>query len=89
MWVPNVFTPDETDNNLFAPVLNECRAEDLYIFNRQGLLVAHIEGDNPSWDGTREGQPCPQGTYVYSLYYYKDSEPLGRQNIVGTITILR
>ena len=89
VWVPNVFTPDEPDNNLFAPVLNECRAEDLYIFNRQGLLVAHIEGDNPSWDGTREGQPCPQGTYVYSLYYYKDSEPLGRQNIVGTITILR
>ena len=89
VWVPNVFTPDGRTNNLFAPVLNGCTAEDLYIYNRQGLLVAHVEGNNPSWDGTRKGEPCPQGTYVYVFYYYRNNEPLRRQKKVGTVTLLR
>ena len=89
VWVPNVFTPDGTDNNFFAPVFNEGVAEELYIYNRQGLLVAHIEGENPSWDGTREGTPCSQGAYVWVLYYRTDRETSKLQKLTGTVLLLK
>lgn len=89
VWVPNAFTPEGADNNRFAPVLNECRAEGMDVYNRQGLLVAHIEGDNPSWDGTCSGTPCPQEAYVYVLYYRTDIEPQRLQKKVGTVLLLR
>lgn len=89
VWVPNAFTPEGLDNRLFAPVLNECAAEELYIYNRQGLLVAHIEGDNPSWDGTHDGIPAPQGAYLYTLHYRTHAEPLRLQKAVGTVILLR
>lgn len=89
VWAPNVFFPDRADNNVFAPVLNECKAEGLYIYNRQGLLLARIEGDSPSWDGSRNGTPCPQGTYAYLLYFRSDTEPQRLQKKVGTVTLIR
>ena len=88
-WAPNVFTPDGTDNTLFAPVLNECVAEELYIYNRQGLLVAHIVGDNPSWNGTHENTPCTQGAYVWLLRYHSSQEPTRTHEQVGTVLLLR
>ena len=89
VWLPNVFTPDGSTNNLFAPVMNESVAEELYIYNRQGLLVAHIVGENPSWDGTHDGTPCPQGAYVWRLHYHTDHEPLRQREQVGTVLLLR
>lgn len=89
VWVPNTFTPGASTNSRFAPMLNECTAEDLYVYNRQGLLVAHIEGDNPSWDGTHDGTPCVQGAYVWVLRYHTDHEPSLRQERVGTVLLLK
>ena len=70
-------------------MFNEGVAEELYIYNRQGLLVAHIEGENPSWDGTREGTPCSQGAYVWVLYYRTDRETSKLQKLTGTVLLLK
>lgn len=89
IWVPNAFTPDKNDNNRFAPVLNHCTAEELFIYNRSGLLVLHIEGDNPVWDGMGEHGPCQQGTYVWMLVYHSDAIPECRKTTFGTVTLIR
>ena len=87
VWAPNVFTPGGPDNNLFAPVLNESVAEELYIYNRQGLLVAHVEGDNPLWDGTHDGTPCSQGAYVWVMKFRDTNGKLHEAR--GSVTIIR
>lgn len=88
-WSPNTFTPDRETNNRFFVVLNEGVAEELHVYNRNGLLVAHIVGENPQWDGTRDGTPCPQGAYVWHLRYRRDDIPKSQQTLTGTVTLLR
>ena len=89
VWTPNVFTPDAESNNRFAVVINNGAAEELYVYNRNGLLVAHIVGPMPKWDGTHNGTPCPQGAYVWHLRYRHNDRPDELRTLTGTITLLR
>ena len=89
LWAPNVFTPDKPDNNLFEPILNMCTAEEMYVYNRQGLLMKHVEGTAPVWDGTCDNVPCPQGAYVWVLHYHSNATPDRRETAFGTVTLLR
>lgn len=89
VWVPNIFTPNQETNNRFGIVINEGVAEELFIYNRNGLLVAHIVGADPQWDGTHEGTPCPQGGYVWHLSYRRNDKPDELHTLTGTITLLR
>ena len=89
LWVPNVFTPDAGDNNRFVVTLHEGIAEELVIYNRQGLLVARMEGPTLEWDGTRDGSPCPQGAYVWVLRHHSIDRPEYHKTITGTVTLIR
>lgn len=89
VWLPTVFTPGEVTNNTFAAVVSEGTAEELFIYNRNGLLVSHIVDSHPVWDGTRNGDPCPQGAYVWLLRYHTDHEPDRTLELIGTVTLLR
>lgn len=88
-WIPNVFTPDAETNNRFAVTLHEGVAEELLIYNRQGLLVSRIEGPTPAWDGTHQGKACPQGAYVWVMHYRVDIYPDKHQTLLGTVTLIR
>ena len=88
VWFPNVFTPGEESNNRFGITASfEIKEFELYIYNRQGLLIYHTDDPAALWDGTLGGRPCPQGAYVYRWHvrdavdYYKSG--------TGTITLLR
>ena len=88
VWFPNVFTPGEESNNRFGITASfEIKEFELYIYNRQGLLIYHTDDPAALWDGTLGGRPCPQGAYVYHWHvrdavdYYKSG--------TGTITLLR
>lgn len=89
LWIPNTFTPDGTSNNLFAfqttlPVV----AFEMTIYTRTGHLVWHCESIDQPWDGTRNGIPMPQGTYVY--FYRMRTATNGHVRIgKGTVTLLR
>ena len=89
VWAPNVFTPTSESNSSFSVVINEGEAEELSIYNRNGLLVAYIVGPDPQWDGTCNGTPCPQGAYIWHLRYRRADRPNSQQSLVGTITLLR
>ena len=90
VFTPNAFTPSESTNNTWQPVLNEIEYLEVWIYNRTGLLVAHLEGTDLRWDGTADdGTACPQGAYVYNLHYRTIPRPEKLQSLTGTILLIR
>lgn len=69
--LPNVFTPNgDGDNDTYKVSIPgriyECA--DLTIYNRWGQVMFKSSGNNIQWDGhTVVGEPCPEGTYMYTL----------------------
>ena len=91
LWIPNTFTPDATQNNRFAffTTLDIIYFE-IWIYNRQGLLVYHGTDMNQPWDGNSlNGTPCPQGAYAYHYIYSTSQTPTRRHTGTGTVTLLR
>ena len=87
VWAPNVFTPEEETNNSFAVIINEGEVEDLNIYNRSGMLMAHFNSPTAQWDGTHDGKPCPQGTYVWLLRYRFGNQ--SSRTLTGIVTLIR
>ena len=89
-WLPNVFTPDAEFNRGFGVVgtLNYIEYE-MYIYNRNGLLVHASTDPSALWDGTDlNGRPCPQGAYAY-YYRYKADYDNSWHDGKGTVLLLR
>lgn len=89
IYVPNAFTPDRHDNNIFKIKGFNVAKFELIIFDRAGEMVYYSENINESWDGTKDGQPCSKGTYIYKLNYSYEHAP---DNIItkkGTVLILK
>lgn len=89
IWVPNTFTPNRADNSVFRiSTVNELDYFTMQIFNRRGLLV--FESNDPLfiWDGSHEGEYCPQGVYVYICNYRLAGTDQVDQ-AKGSITLLR
>ena len=69
IWFPNIITPNKAQNKRFGP-FTTCKVADfeLFLYNRGGLLVWHSTDILDTWDGTHNGKPVPQSTYVYKWY---------------------
>lgn len=89
IWIPNVFTPNNADNNLFRIYSQNVDQMTVYIFRRQGDLVSTFDGLTESWDGTHNGTPCPQATYVYRITYRNTGNNVVPEPINGTVTLIR
>ena len=93
LWIPNAFAPasDNESITIFRPRLNrpgEKLADyRMVIFNRSGMQVFHSNDINQGWNGTYNGRPLSQGTYVYVIYY-TDNNRLRHQR-KGTVTLIR
>lgn len=87
LMFPNVFTPSLSINNTFGPAYNNVSDYELWIYDRRGDLVYHTTGILQPWDGTYEGTPCRQETYVYTCSY--TTAEYGKNRQVGTVTLLR
>ena len=88
IFFPNVFTPSRESNNLFRGTAAGVRDFELWIYDRRGALVFHSTDVEEGWDGTHDGQPCRQETYVYRCRY-SDEEVDGYQSVTGTVTLVR
>lgn len=89
-WFPNIFTPGSEDQNSKFKLYtaNEYEQFHIYIYNRQGMLVYESADPTFEWDGTRDGELCEQGAYVYICYYRKPGTPtLATRK--GTVTLVR
>ena len=90
LYIPNAFTPDESTNNTFFVQGTGTLSFELYIYNRGGQLVFSADNIDAQWDGTGpDGQPCPQGVYVYLVKYVGASMPEMPQVRKGSVLLLR
>lgn len=89
IFAPNVFTPDESTNRTFGIVCNGVMEYEFTIYSRQGLLLFQSSSDSLQWDGTKNGNPCPQGTYVWIVRYRSIIDPKNWHTEKGSITLLR
>ena len=90
-WMPNVFTPDNPNgNNQFGSVSVGTLTQEMYIYNRFGEQVYFCSGVDCTWDGHDvNGNPCPQGAYVYIIRYTNIFEPKVTKVVKGAVTLIR
>ena len=89
LWLPNAFTPSEQSNRLFLVKTSQISKGMVYIYTRAGNLVTSFDALTGSWDGTKDGTPCPQGTYVWKMNYVTKWEPSIEKIKIGTVTLIR
>ena len=89
LLVPNAFTPSQNNNAVWAPQSHDIVTMEVWIYNRHGGLVSHLELGQ-GWDGRNlNGEPCPQGVYSYRLEYRPRITPERLMATNGTILLLR
>lgn len=88
LWIPNAFSPNGDGINDKWEVKTAGLAQVRWlIYDRWGLEIAQGNAFPIAWDGTKEGKPCPEGTYVYLIQATTLSgQPLTRS---GSLTLLR
>lgn len=90
-YIPNAFTPNGDGlNDVFSitglPPESILRFN-LQVFNRWGELVFSSSDIREGWDGRTKGDPCPDGNYIWVMYYEDDSG-IHRTN-KGQVILLR
>lgn len=87
--VPNIFTPSLETNNRFKIVANKFILEaQVTLYDRRGIKVAQFDGLTQEWDGTKDGHPLQQGTYIYYIRY-RDTYVNGWKTLKGSVTLVR
>ena len=89
IWVPNAFTPGENNNNLFFVRYVGITDYHIDLYTRGGALVWHSDDMNDTWDGTYQGKPCPQDSYVWIIHYRDITAPNNLLSKKGTVTLIR
>jgi gliding motility-associated-like protein len=88
VYIPNTFTPDGFRfNDVFKASTVGIADLKVRIFDRWGRLIFEADDRNFQWDGTYEGAPVQDGTYVWRIDYKTNS---GRDLIItGHINCIR
>lgn len=86
LQVPNTFSPNgDNVNDVWSLKLLDTYENALVeIFNRYGQVIYSNVGYKIPFDGYFQGQPLPVGTY-----YYVISPRNGKNNLTGSLTIIR
>jgi gliding motility-associated-like protein len=99
--VPNAFTPveggptggavnpfDRFNNTVFYPVIRKEFVDLKFeVFNRWGEPIFQSNTVNVGWDGYVNGEPAPQGVYIYRVQVeFADGS---KETKVGDVTLLR
>lgn len=89
IYLPNIFSPSSTSGNeVWKPSISESyKLEVLRIYDRWGNMVYQSTTDT-TWDGTRDGQGCPPGVFVYQMIITHQGTN-ERKVMMGDITLLR
>lgn len=89
-WFPSAFTPGSSDGNdkFSIYTINEYQFFHIYIYNRRGELIYNSDDVHFEWDGTYNGEPCPQGAYVYTIRFRKPGTTT-LSTMQGSVTLIR
>ena len=70
VYIPNTFTPDNDGvNDVFQISGGNIITMECLIFNRWGQVIHSLDSPGDFWNGTYEGFPCQDGTYIWKLKY--------------------
>jgi len=88
IWIPSAFTPNSDGKNdkLYA-VFQNIQSFEWKLYDRWGNLIFLTSDPNFQWDGTFNGQNCPEGVYSYILIG-KDFKGKTKR-YTGSVTLLR
>ena len=90
LLAPNVFTPNQDANSRFTVAMQGVITAELFIYNREGLLVYRTTDLEQGWDGRNlSGTPCQQGNYVWKLVYKANDYPTAERTEIGSVLLLR
>lgn len=90
LFAPNIFTPLLEGNSRFVVVGQGVVEGELYVYDRDGMLVSHLTDYTEGWDGRdASGAVCRQGSYVWKLVYRTVDYPTRRRTEVGTVILAR
>jgi gliding motility-associated-like protein len=90
-YIPNAFTPNGDGLNdkfriLGLPPENITRFN-LKVFNRWGQMIFQTNDILEAWDGSLNGEVCPEGVYPWVIYYEDNSKT--KVSNKGTVTLVR
>ena len=88
-FIPNVLIYGHERCGLFCPYLLGLLPDgySLDIYNRRGEHIFHTSDPSACWDGTSQGVPQPQGTYIYSIICRHTDGSTQRR--LGSITLIK
>jgi gliding motility-associated-like protein len=88
VFIPDAFSPNgDNVNDTFAPKGQFMDKSRLIIYNRWGQVLFETANAIDGWDGTVNGQPAVEGTYVYRL---EITDSLGKHFVkTGTMLLVR
>src|ERR1017187_4602881 len=91
LYIPNSFTPNgDGINDLFYCVGDSVISFHIYIFDRWGEVVFQSNDVAQGWDGTYNGNLCPQESYVYRVdYQLYDFLEIQKHTRYGAISLIR
>ncbi len=93
IWIPSAFTPNSNGvNDIFsAKASTDLIRFNMNIYDRWGALMFSSENINEGWDGTKNGQECPAGVYVYVISWEGEgTDSHFRRNMEkGSVTLMR
>jgi gliding motility-associated-like protein len=85
LFIPDVFSPNgDNVNDVFAPKGQFVDKSRMIVYNRWGQVLFETSNALEGWDGTINGQPAVEGTYVFRI---EITDSLGA-NFVKTGTVL-
>ena len=90
--VPNTVTPNnDGKNDAFGAVYyGPLRDFTLDIFDRWGERIASLDHPDKTWDCTRDGQPVPDGVYIWKIRYRARAEDGAKaEELIGHVNVLR
>ena len=93
VYVPNVMSTSSTVNAQFHPFFStqtELVTYQFDIYDRWGEMVFRSQDAQQSWDGTKNGQWCNQGVYVWTLRVrYREDGQEKEAFKVGEVLLIR
>jgi gliding motility-associated-like protein len=86
--IPNAFTPNPDDvNDCFRILHNRISDFKIQVFNRAGQTVFQSNDPDFCWNGVWNGNPVPEGVYIYRIEARSyNGAPF---DVRGTVTIFR
>jgi gliding motility-associated-like protein len=88
LHAPSGFSPNGDDHNDFYLVgYYGIKSLQVEIYSRWGMKIYESDNLDFRWDGTYQGQPVPEGVYVYKIEGIGENDLPYRRN--GTVTLIR